>query len=70
MGGWGIGEGVGWEGERIRWGSGIPGRFTPACPVLLKEAKNTPNESPQAKGIDAPQAAGIYAGGAGGSPRE
>jgi hypothetical protein len=25
MGGWGIGEGVGWEGERIRWGSGIPG---------------------------------------------
>jgi hypothetical protein len=22
MGGWEIGEGVGWEGQRIRWGSG------------------------------------------------
>jgi hypothetical protein len=27
MGGWEIGEGVGWAGERIRWGSGILGRF-------------------------------------------
>jgi hypothetical protein len=26
MGGWEIGEGVGWEGERIRWRSGILGR--------------------------------------------
>jgi hypothetical protein len=37
MGGWEIGEGVGWEGQRIRWGSGILGRFAnrPIIPILL-----------------------------------
>ena len=37
MGGWEIGEGVGWAGERIRWGSGILGRFGHAdrIPILF-----------------------------------
>jgi hypothetical protein len=40
MGGWEIGEGVGWEDEQIRWGSGILGRFGHADRRALIDLKS------------------------------